>query len=171
MGCCGRPNEAMAHPERATLTAAKSLGSLSAAERRALRKAVVALSQVALVLRLSTFQRLANGLDHYPEMPPLPDLDEDQWAQVETTAWAIRAAGRRLPVPNSCLAQAFAAQRLCPDIPGAIILGVTKDSTDRRASLAAHAWWRCGDRILLGNEGRQRFTPISALTWGFEPDA
>ncbi len=149
----------------------RTLTTLSPGERRALREAVIALSQVALVLRLSSFQRLARGLDHHGEAPPLPDLDEDQWSRVRTVAWAIRAAGRRLPVPDSCLAQAFAAQRLCPDVPGAIILGVTKDSSESEASLAAHAWWRCGDQVLLGNEGRGRFTPISALTWGFEPDA
>lgn len=171
-----RPNEGLAAdrgPARATgvMNATRRFTTLSADERRSLREAVLALSQVGLALRIAPFQRLARGLDHHPEAPDLPELDDAQWARAKRTAWAIRAAGRRLPLPRTCLAQAFAAQRLCPDIPGAIVLGVNRHQDSNDPSLAAHAWWRCGDQVLLGEEGHGRFTPISALTWGFDAGA
>ena len=78
---------------------------------------------------------------------------------VECLSWAIAVAAQHVPWRSDCLIQVMAADRwlrrhqLRPNF----YLGVAKDE---RGGLAAHAWLRCGDRIVTGGRSDQFSTLI-----------
>ncbi|MBI4613045.1 MAG: lasso peptide biosynthesis B2 protein, partial [Planctomycetes bacterium] len=78
----------------------------------------------------------------------------------ERIAWAVSAAGRRLPGTTSCLAEALAAQVLLAreGHRARLEIGVARGEGE---SLAAHAWVECGGQILLGTpEPGFRYTTL-----------
>ena len=72
---------------------------------------------------------------------------------------SIRRAVRYLPWKTKCFAQAISAKRLLQqkNISSTIYLGVAKKEKDR---MIAHAWLRCGNRIVTGKEEMKNFTPV-----------
>ena len=77
-------------------------------------------------------------------------------------AWAVRTASRYTPWESKCLAQAMAARMMLKRrrFPTTIYLGVLKDD---KAGLKAHAWIRCGERILTGAQGHGQFTVVATF--------
>lgn len=80
--------------------------------------------------------------------------------------WAVRTVAPRTPWQSTCLAQALAGALLLRrrGLPGTLYLGVAKKDGAADA-LIAHAWLRCGDAILTGPAGRERYAAIAAFTW------
>jgi hypothetical protein len=80
--------------------------------------------------------------------------------------WAVRTVASRTPWQSACLAQALAGAILLRrhGLPGTIYLGVAKEAGAANA-LTAHAWLRCGDAILTGAAGRERFAVVAAFAW------
>ena len=76
-------------------------------------------------------------------------------------AWAVAAAGRRVPGGRNCLAQALAAHVLLGrhGHPSRLRLGVARGS---EGEVTAHAWVEIGDAVLVGAAGHERFTPLPA---------
>ncbi|ABQ25557.1 lasso peptide biosynthesis B2 protein [Geotalea uraniireducens] len=74
---------------------------------------------------------------------------------------AIVRAAWRLPWDCKCLAQAMTGKAMLKrrGVPSTLYLGVAKD----KEQLAAHAWLRCGDIILTGGQGKERFTVVSSF--------
>ena len=74
---------------------------------------------------------------------------------------------RNLPWECQCLVQAVAGKAMLRrrSMPTTLYLGVAKDENAR---LCAHAWLRCGDVIVTGREGADRFSVVS--TFGDCPD-
>jgi hypothetical protein len=70
-------------------------------------------------------------------------------APEERVAWAIEAVGRRLPWISTCLVRALAADLLLsgPEGRGGVKIGVTRSED---GTLAAHAWYERGGRIVVG---------------------
>jgi transglutaminase superfamily protein len=78
--------------------------------------------------------------------------------QPEEIAAAVRSAARY--VPNAtCLTQALALQTLLTrrGHASSLHIGVEKEPGGR---LGAHAWVRCGDRILIGGDESERYAPL-----------
>ena len=50
-------------------------------------------------------------------------------------------------------------------IPGVFYLGVMKDE-EGTEKMKAHAWSKCGENILTGGEGHEKFTVLSVFGWG-----
>ena len=78
--------------------------------------------------------------------------------------WAVRTMSRRTPWNSNCLAQAIAAKRMLRRRGTActLYLGLAKDAHDE---LAAHAWLRCGNRVLTGGRLSQRqYTVVSTFS-------
>ena len=78
--------------------------------------------------------------------------------------WAVRTMARRTPWNSNCLAQAIAAKRMLRRrrIACTLYLGLAKDAKDE---LAAHAWLRCGNRILTGGRSSQwQYTVVSTFS-------
>ena len=79
--------------------------------------------------------------------------------------WAIQAAAARTPWESACLAQALTGMAMLSrrGIGATLYLGVAKDGNDPEA-MTAHAWLRCGDTILTGAGGAERFSVISSFS-------
>jgi hypothetical protein len=69
-----------------------------------------------------------------------------------------------MPLDATCLTQALAGSAMLARrrIATTIQLGVSK-SADGTDGMIAHAWLRCGDELLTGADGHERFTPVAAL--------
>jgi hypothetical protein len=85
---------------------------------------------------------------------------------VDTSAikWSIQAAATRTPWESACLAQALTGMAMLGrrGIGATLYLGVARDESCVDA-LAAHAWLRCGDEILTGSGGVERYAAISSF--------
>lgn len=93
---------------------------------------------------------------------PLPVADS---AVVDERAlrigWVIRSASNHLPWECSCLIQALAARTLLRRRKFGCVLhiGVLKGED----KLESHAWLSCGDQILTGAKGHERFVEMVCL--------
>ncbi|MDR3598919.1 MAG: lasso peptide biosynthesis B2 protein [Desulfosporosinus sp.] len=74
-------------------------------------------------------------------------------------AWAVRVMSKHTVWESKCLVQAMTAKIMLNrrKISSTIYLGVAKDEAQQ---LIAHAWLRCGDKILTGGGGRDKFTVV-----------
>jgi len=84
---------------------------------------------------------------------------------VEMIAWAVAAAARYVP-GATCLVQALAARSMLRrgGYDSELHIGVAK-GPDR--SFGAHAWLRCGGRVVLGGSGVGQYTPL--ISWEEAP--
>ncbi len=113
------------------------------------------------------FRRLARWMGVHMAQTP-ETLPPHQQETARRIAWAVDAASRRLsylPWRNRCLAQALTARAMLRrrNIPCTLYLGVAHDGQEGEARLLAHAWLRCGSRILTGRRGMERFTVVSTF--------
>lgn len=105
--------------------------------------------------------RFKEGACNFSDISP----DQERWLH-EIGAAVISVAGRlhvrsnNSDIWGACLAQAIAAMVLLRNkkIPCNLILGMAKDKT-------AHAWLQCGDIIVTGRSGVERYTPVATFTW------
>jgi len=77
-------------------------------------------------------------------------------------SWAVRTASRYTPWESKCLAQAMAAKIMLKRrrFPSTLYLGLLKEG---EKGLSAHAWLRCGDRILTGAPVHRQFKVVAAF--------
>ena len=113
-----------------------------------------------VLVRMAPFRWVARQLGHSGAVAG-PPLDADA-VRVAEVAWAIAAVSRRTPIPYTCLMQAVAAQRMLRRrrIPSTAYLAMAADTSNGR-SLAAHAWVRCGTRVVVGACDESRFRVIA----------
>lgn len=62
-----------------------------------------------------------------------------------------------------CLAEAIVAKRMLnrKEIPSTLYMGVAKDQNNK---MIAHAWLRCGDTIVTGKKGMEKYTVVSKFS-------
>jgi hypothetical protein len=92
-------------------------------------------------------------------------VDAAQVARAKRIGWAVRAAAPRTPWRSACLAQALAGSTLLRlrRIPGTLYLGVAREA-EGDGGWAAHAWLRCGDAILTGGGGPERYRVVAVFS-------
>lgn len=114
---------------------------------------------------LASFKRLAAGMDHFREEPALSSLPEKHLQRAQHLAYLVAAAARYTPWRSTCLVQVLTLQRLMAreKIGGRFYLGVCRDKES--GELSAHAWLRCGARIINGGLGHERFAIVSTYSW------
>ena len=135
------------------------------AERRLMLAAVLRLAWAWGMIRLLSLQRIAirlrmeAGEDHTP-------LSSDQMEEAARVGRAVVSAAAHTPWRSACLEQALAAAGLLRRgaIPGSLYLGVVRDPT-QPDGMAAHAWLRCGDVVVTGAGGHERFTIVGKYRW------
>ena len=119
---------------------------------------------------LLSFKRLTRNLQHHAIPAPPAPLSEDQQHEALMIGRLVAAASRITPWQSLCLTQVLVAQRLLTtrNIPGQFYLGVRRgcELTDDPTGLSAHAWLQCGEDIVNGRAGHDRFTVVSAFSWG-----
>jgi hypothetical protein len=116
------------------------------------------LTMMRIAISLAPFHRLRPLLGLTPgESSMDPRKDE-----AGSIGWAVRASAHRLPWHSTCLCRALAAAIMLRrmGIAGTLHLGVGKDP---EGTLSFHAWLRCDDVVVTGDEGRERH--ISMLTF------
>ena len=79
--------------------------------------------------------------------------------------WAVQAAAARAPWESACLAQSLTGMAMLGrrGINATLYLGVAKDDSGAEA-MVAHAWLCCGELILTGAGGVERFSAISSFS-------
>ena len=130
--------------------------------RRLLIEAAFALGAARLVLALLPFRRIATRLGRAGEesadtIPPALDNIAEQ------VGWAAETMARHLPWQSSCLAQALSAWWMLGrrGIVGTVYFGVARNPDK---PFDAHAWLRCGMRIVTGGNGHEQFRVISCFS-------
>ena len=129
---------------------------LAGADRRLLARAGVLQLAVVGGLRVLSFERLQRGLAWLARDsngPPAPPL--------ERMVWAVEATARVLP-GTTCLSQALTAQVLLQraGYPARLRIGVSRGGQD---GLEAHAWLESADRLVIGGDGHERYSPLPPL--------
>ena len=82
---------------------------------------------------------------------------------VDRIVWAVRAASRSMP-GTTCLCSALALQRLlsAQGCASELQIGVAREAK----GIAAHAWVLHEGRVLIGEEGQDRYTILTTWTAG-----
>jgi transglutaminase superfamily protein len=139
------------------------LRSLTWHEWGLLIEALVHLGIARAAVLSRPFNRIAPSLGEHMATAD-PAITEPQRAHAHQIGWIVRAVARRTPWDSNCLAQAIAAKRMLQrrGIPSTLYLGVTKGIEEPK-QLEAHAWLQCGDIILTGRHGHERFKVISTF--------
>ena len=116
------------------------------------------LSRTAILL--IPFRRIAPLLGQ--TMTITPDHELPDMTFPLQISWAVRTAARFTPWESKCLAQAMSARIMLKrrGYPTTLYLGLAKKE---RNELSAHAWLRCGSRILTGGAGHRQFTVVGAF--------
>jgi hypothetical protein len=134
------------------------------ARRFALFEAAWTLAAAQAAIRLLPFRWISPGLGHLADANAAsPLLSPQQALQAQRIGWAVQALARRLPWDSRCLAQAVAGKWMLQrrGLPSTLYLGV---SHGQENWLEAHAWLRCGDEFVTGEQQHARFKVIAAFT-------
>jgi len=133
------------------------------AERLLLLEAFVLLGVARLLVSSIPFRWLAVSLGkRMNESDASGDPSDVRIARM--IGQAIRSAANNTPWESVCLPRAVAAQWMLKRrrIAATFYLGVSKGVAGPDL-LAAHAWLRCGDEILTGDEGHRHFTVVASF--------
>ena len=144
----------------------KKFTKLSAKEKNLFMEAYYTLGIMrAAILRIS-FKRLTRSLEHQAKKSELVQLDEAQMQMALSIGKAIEQAAAHTPWESACLAQSLTAQRMLKKrgIPGVFYLGAAKDE-EGKEKMKAHAWSQCGDQVITGGKGHEKFTVLSVFGW------
>ncbi|WP_041445236.1 lasso peptide biosynthesis B2 protein [Syntrophobotulus glycolicus] len=87
-------------------------------------------------------------------------MDRRTYRKAAKIGWAIDTMSRYTPWESKCLVQAVTALLFLRifGIPYTLYLGLDRDEANQ---LVAHAWLRCGELIVTGNAGKERFRVVS----------
>jgi hypothetical protein len=83
-------------------------------------------------------------------------------AKINDVEHAVRRASRFCLHESKCYDQALAGKFMLRrrSLPATLYFGLAKDI---QHGLSAHAWVRCGNRIVTGKAGQENFTVIAAF--------
>lgn len=127
-------------------------------ERLLLLEAAGCLALARLALLAVPFRKVAPRLGRTMGESLADDPRSEQLGR--EIARAVQVASRYTPWDTKCLAQAIAGKAMLRwrRVPSTLYLGLAKDG---EGELEAHAWLRCGSRILTGDGTRERFTVVA----------
>ena len=116
-------------------------------------------------IQLSSFRRLSSSLQHHRQEPPRVPATAEQMQRAAHLGYLVAGAARFTPWQSRCLVQVLTLQRMMAKegLGGRFYLGVMRESGS--GELSAHAWLRCGEQIINGAQGHERFTVVSTYNW------
>ena len=133
------------------------------ADRRLLMEALTWLVWARLLVWMPPFRWISPRLGrHMAETPE--ELDDAGHAAALKMSWAVESVAHHVPLGFVCLPQAMAAKWMLRrrHLSNTLYLGVRQDP-QKPGRLQAHAWLRCGPRILTGGQGRQSYTVVATF--------
>jgi hypothetical protein len=155
-------------------TRLKKFQALAGRHKLMLPQAWLMLGWYGICVLLVPFRRLTAHLQHHPLASPPPGLPLAQRAEAATIGWLVATTAQRTPWHSPCLSQVLVVQRLLSrrNIPGQFYLGVRRgcEPTEDPTGISGHAWLQCGDTIVNGGAGHERFTVVSTFSWGGSQD-
>lgn len=146
-------------------------------EKRFLFSAWFKLGLMRAAILTRPFKQLTRPLQHHKLPPTAQPISAQQLAHARRIGYLVAAAARYTPWQSLCLVQVLVVQRelVKRHIPGQFYLGVVKgadvveegaeSAEDAATDLAAHAWLQCGEEIVNGGAGHERFTIVSTFSW------
>lgn len=125
----------------------------SGTRRRLVCEAFVLLGLCRCLILAVPFRLVAPRLMGWFMAETLKQLPAAQADRAAEVGWAVRRMADHTPWASTCLAQAMAAQNMLGrrGIGSTVYLGLARHRY-RIGGLEAHAWLRCGDTILTGEE-------------------
>ena len=135
--------------------------ALPHADRGCLIEAGIWLGIARLAILVLPFRWIARGLGKQMARSP-EEAGAAPTELLDRISWAVATASRHLPWDCLCLAQAMAGKAMLKrhGVPSTLYLGLAKSD---EAQIRAHAWLRCGERILTGRQGMAGFTVIATF--------
>ena len=137
--------------------------------RSLIREALLLLMRFRAATLLLKFKYLTRSLIHSAQSEEPPHLNDQSLTKAKEIGDVVARVGRHTPWKSPCLAQVLAVQHMLAarGIPGVFYLGVKKDKNHQSntSELDAHAWLKCGTRIVNGAEGHEAFTVVSSWSW------
>lgn len=108
------------------------------------------------------FKRLAKYLGE-PSVETPTELSEEEMERCRRVSWAVQRASRFTPWTSNCFPQAIVAQHLLwrRRISSTIYFGLKMEESK---PMQAHAWVRCGPRIVTGRAGYKKYQVVGAFT-------
>lgn len=127
-------------------------------ERAAIVEATAWLGVARLALLVLAFRRLAAFLGEEGRETATGTIDD---ARARVVGQAVEAAARHAPWQGLCFAQALTATAMLRrrGLACTTYFGVARDG----GRVAAHAWVRCGDRMVVGGEGHERYAVLATF--------
>jgi hypothetical protein len=118
----------------------------------------LALGRAAILLL--SFQQIARWLALAPGDAP-SESDPEMAEVAANIGWAVRTVAARTHGSATCLVQTLAGAAMLRrrGIPCTLSLGIARNVN----GITAHAWLGCGNVILTGGAGHERFTLISSF--------
>lgn len=141
----------------------RKLAALPRHDRRLLLEALVLTGVARLAILLFPFRWIAmwmGELGRETSRPPKKQLEET----VDRVKWAVATVSRHVPWQAKCFVQVVTARSMLGrrGVEGTIYFGLAKDA---RGDLCAHAWLRCGGRIVTGGRGCHGFAVVSTFAF------
>jgi hypothetical protein len=138
------------------MTKVRKALALTRAQRALLFEASLRLLQAWAMLHLLPFNRMTATL--------MRGHGGSAAAEREPVRWAVETAARNLPLPLTCLPQAFAACWMLAARGGRPLLhyGVAKTE----AGFVAHAWVEINGLPVVGHRAAERFTLLATFAAG-----
>jgi len=139
---------------------------LSTQEKKLFLEAYVTLGVMRAAILTVSFKRLTRSLKHEKKQKELTPLTPKQKELAKSIGQCIQKAASATPWESACLAQSLTAQHMLQKrgIPGVFYLGAAKDE-ESKGKMKAHAWSQCGDTIITGGHGHEKFTILSVFGW------
>ena len=131
---------------------------LDGSKKRLLLRAVLWLGYARILLTKSSFRDLSTKLSKNAA-EQTGDADE---RHLQDLSWAIAVAANNIPWRSDCFPQSIAAALMLRRAghSSTIHFGVSK-VTD--VELAGHAWLTCGESVVTGANGMERYTEVHQL--------
>ena len=135
--------------------------SLPSQKRCVTAEAVIALAGARLALLCLSFRRISvylgrKGAESSTAVPSVHD------ETARTVGWAVETMARHVPWESRCLVQALAAWWMLGrrGVPGTVYFGMAHNP---EKPFNAHAWLRCGEHIVTGGKGHERFQVLTSF--------
>ena len=115
----------------------------------------------SVIIKIRSFKKLAPKIG-IEGVEVSEEDDKTHELYLRKVAYFTVRVAKYIPWPCLCLAQAIAVKGLLEKkgIPSTMYLGLNKVGSEMKA----HAWLRCGSRIVTGKSGYESFSVISKFT-------
>ena len=145
----------------------KKFTTLTSEEKKLFLEAFVTLGIMRASILTISFKHLTRSLKHQKNKGEVISLSDDEMQSAMAVGKAIMRATAHTPWESACLVQSLTAQRMLQKrgIPGVFYLGAMKDK-ETDGQMKAHAWSQCGEKIITGGRGYEKFTVLSVFGWG-----